>query len=675
MASSEKNDTENGSTTTTTTITTTTENVLGQQLKELQEKYDLQSEQLKVALKRIKEVEEKTKEQGAFTVTDVIDAKKEIIRLQQNNHELHAQISQLDMESGQRKDELEDAKLSVEDLKSQLRELNIELDESRLSLTKAKQMAAMFEATSNEAEGKLSKAVKELADQASELVRMTEMYMAVEKEAKQIKQHKAMMRDKDRTINRLQRQLRLVSESGNRRLNSTQNSLQSNQQLLSELRDEYEEFYAITEQEWKQERELKDQEYERLEKAHTRLLSIQFEDKQHMMREHQEIIKALQTQFQEYRRTAEVLFKTEASKLEGRLHLQMEEYEEELNYVITMKDKVFDEMIACKDAKILTLIEGTDFQQLLIRHELEKEQMRRKAVEDINTARREWSIYQQKHDAIMQNKHVEQESQIKTLQAQINESNDKLHNLINRVSQDSQKIREIEDRHKDALKHKQDQLEKILKEKETMAQEKFNLRHRLIFYKSKAGGSADESVNSVVIRMQKEMKDISEKFTNLLAKYDDKVNEKVMLEKQTNILQEKLKKATKRLDIKTSDMEKLKATFEKHLGKKATMSTVAMSPKYGSSVRARYGMITKVKNDSTNDGTNSPRRGGYNYAPPINANNNRKVPTVPEITLVSGISPYVRREQEKQAKNRKARFEEHMKRMEQENKRKVEQRE
>ena len=39
--------------------------------------------------------------------------------------------------------------------------------------------------------------------------------------------------------------------------------------------------------------------------------------KQHMMREHQEIIKALQTQFQEYRKTAEVLFKAEASKLKA----------------------------------------------------------------------------------------------------------------------------------------------------------------------------------------------------------------------------------------------------------------------------------------------------------------------------------------------------------------------
>ena len=101
---------------------------------------------------------------------------------------------------------------------------------------------------------------------------------------------------------------------------------------------------------WKAERELKDQEYERLQKAHTRLLTLQFEEKQHMMREHQEIIKALQTQFQEYRKTAEVLFKAEASKLEGQLHLQMEEYEEELKYVIAMKDQAFDDMIACKDA-------------------------------------------------------------------------------------------------------------------------------------------------------------------------------------------------------------------------------------------------------------------------------------------------------------------------------------
>ena len=54
-----------------------------------------------------------------------------------SNHELHAQINKMNMESGQRKDELDDAKLSVEDLKVQLRDLNIELDVSRPLLSHA----------------------------------------------------------------------------------------------------------------------------------------------------------------------------------------------------------------------------------------------------------------------------------------------------------------------------------------------------------------------------------------------------------------------------------------------------------------------------------------------------------------------------------------------------------
>ena len=39
-------------------------------------------------------------------------------------------------------------------------------------------------------------------------------------------------------------------------------------------------------------------------------------------------------------------------------------------------------------------------------------------------------------------------------------------------------------------------------------------------------------------------------------------------------------------------------------------------------------------------------------------------PTVPEVSAVGGISPYVRREQRRQAKNRKARFEEHIRMLE-----------
>ena len=66
----------------------------------------------------------------------------------------------------------------------------------------------------------------------------------------------------------------------------------------------------------------------------------------------------MQSQFDEYRKTAELLFATEASKLEEKLSAQMLKHEHELAYVVKTKDQVFDEMILEKDAKIMNLIEG-----------------------------------------------------------------------------------------------------------------------------------------------------------------------------------------------------------------------------------------------------------------------------------------------------------------------------
>ena len=63
-----------------------------------------------------------------------------------------------------------------------------------------------------------------------------------------------------------------------------------------------------------------------------------------------------------YRDTAEFLFCTEAKKLQARFLSQTEKYEYELQYVMKMKDKQFDDMMTSKDAKIMNLIDGTDFQ-------------------------------------------------------------------------------------------------------------------------------------------------------------------------------------------------------------------------------------------------------------------------------------------------------------------------
>ena len=91
-------------------------------------------------------------------------------------------------------------------------------------------------------------------------------------------------------------------------------------------------------------------------------------------------------------------------------------------------------------------------------------------------------------------------------------------------------------------------------------------------------------------------------------------------------------------------MKKLRTTFEKHLEKKASMATLAMVPKRKFQ---EWILLVVCKNQILN-----------------RKQLHHKTFAVPEVSAVGGISPYVRREQRRQAKNRKARFEEHIRMLE-----------
>ena len=65
----------------------------------------------------------------------------------------------------------------------------------------------------------------------------------------------------------------------------------------------------------------------------------------------------------------------------------MLQYEHEIQYIIQEKDRHYDIMMRAKDAKIMNLIEGTDFQALLIKHELDIEQLKRIHADEIDKVR------------------------------------------------------------------------------------------------------------------------------------------------------------------------------------------------------------------------------------------------------------------------------------------------
>lgn len=78
----------------------------------------------------------------------------------------------------------------------------------------------------------------------------------------------------------------------------------------------------------------------------------------------------MQSTFDEYRTTAEFLFNAEIAKLEDELSSQAARYEQEIMYVIQAKDKFYADMMVAKDAKIMNLIEGSDLQNLMQKHEM-----------------------------------------------------------------------------------------------------------------------------------------------------------------------------------------------------------------------------------------------------------------------------------------------------------------
>ena len=84
----------------------------------------------------------------------------------------------------------------------------------------------------------------------------------------------------------------------------------------------------------------------------------------------QSLLYSLQSTFDEFRTTSEYLFSCEIAKLEDEISAQALRYEQEIMYVIQAKDKFYAEMMIAKDGKIMNLIEGSDLQAIMQKHEL-----------------------------------------------------------------------------------------------------------------------------------------------------------------------------------------------------------------------------------------------------------------------------------------------------------------
>jgi hypothetical protein len=152
--------------------------------------------------------------------------------------------------------------------------------------------------------------------------------------------------------------------------NSQQNQLQSVEAMIEGIRDEYEEFISITRLENESFQERQKSEFSSLKQEFDDHKNKSFEEKKRTMMEYQSILSSMQAQFDEYRITTEMLFNVEMVKLEEEISSQASRYEQEIMYVIQAKDKFYLDMMVTKDAKIMGLIEGSDLQSIMQKHEM-----------------------------------------------------------------------------------------------------------------------------------------------------------------------------------------------------------------------------------------------------------------------------------------------------------------
>jgi hypothetical protein len=94
------------------------------------------------------------------------------------------------------------------------------------------------------------------------------------------------------------------------------------------------------------------------------------------------------------------------------------------------KDQHFNQMVTSKDAKIMNLIEGTDVQRVLVRHQMELEQMRRLHERDIEQARESAEAEQKQLVAALRKEGLDKQQEIDKYHTQILSWEKKLENTL-----------------------------------------------------------------------------------------------------------------------------------------------------------------------------------------------------------------------------------------------------
>lgn len=548
------------------------------QLRELQLKYDSQGVLLKDTEDELRELKIKYRKlrvdhqggengfgQNAGPQATIENLRKQLDHEQHEVHKLQALLDKTIFEKEALVQDVDDRKIREAQAREEIDRQNLRIEGLEESLESVKSVAYEFEDECT----RLFEEIRDMrvveAELRDSLANKDDILGSLQTEAKLIGKQKSDMNAARREKNRSTRQVLLLAENSNRIQGEMHASLLAHQKLLEELKVEYEEHAELVRAEWNQDRKAKVEDYNKLKQQLDNLKIMQFEDKQQLLREQREVVKALQTQFEEYRQTAEYLFMTEVTKWEDKLRMQSAKYEEEIKYIIKAKDQHFDTMMTAKDAKIMNLIEGTDLQAILIKHEQEIEQLRRSHADDLQAMRQRTEMEQRDAIASLHKQldasamtHAKLKESLAKADDRLREANELNQRRLDQLAQRDQK-------HAKEIQGIQDLLETAHRAQEKLNQEKQDLRHRIVRLKIKVKGEGAETLPNLVKRLSLETASLKAKYNKLMGHYEFIVKQHKLVEQKNILQQQQLDRALSLKQAREQELTDMVRTFSRVL--------------------------------------------------------------------------------------------------------------
>ncbi|KAI9142474.1 hypothetical protein BKA69DRAFT_1068613 [Paraphysoderma sedebokerense] len=370
----------------------------------------------------------------------------------------------------------------------------------------------------------------------------------------------------------LKSQLIELAAEANQKNNEKQNQIHGLEALLGEMKRQYDQFIQLSKIENDALKKQQQEEYETLRIAYEQHKREQFEEKRQMTIEYQGMLYTMQTVFDEYRKTAEFLFNSEVAKLQDELMTQAMRYENEILYIVQTKDKFYADMMVSKDAKIMNLIEGSDLQSLLQKHEMDIENIRRDYSQEIERIKSQQDSEQKQLISLLQRQNQTLESKCEKLQLHVKTLETKLKECLLTVDSKNKSISEKDDHIFKLEQTHQSQIQQMNSRISALSQEKEYLRHKVIRMNRRAKGEGENSIENMLKRISRETTDLSQNYADLSSKYEAIVDENLMLmkklkdrERMVDCLEIEVQRRTEEYSLMTRTFEEFLANRNTHL--------------------------------------------------------------------------------------------------------------